>query len=144
MPRARVPGTHRRYGGVFIVMVGPDGVGKTTAASTVGELYPGTSRYFHFRPPASGGLMLLSDLDRDGPPMEKNNDPVWPPLGWARLAVAFVRFWWGYLATVRPALRQGDLVIGDRWAYPYLVQPRAVRFGGPERLARSACATTAA
>ena len=122
------------------MMVGPDGVGKTTAARNVAALYPGTSRYFHFRPPTRGRLLSLSDLEGAGQPMAKNDDPVWPPMGWLRLAVAFVRFWSGYLATVRPALRRGDLVIGDRWAYPYIVQPTAVRFGGPERLARIALA----
>ena len=43
----------------------------------------------------------------------------------------------GYLATVRPALKQGWLIVGDRWMYGYLVQPHALKFQGPDALARA-------
>jgi thymidylate kinase len=43
----------------------------------------------------------------------------------------------GYFNTIRPALKRNCLVVGDRWMYGYLVQPDALRFGGPERLARA-------
>jgi thymidylate kinase len=43
----------------------------------------------------------------------------------------------GYLTTVRPALNQRWLIIGDRWMYGYVVQPDALRFHGPEVLARA-------
>jgi thymidylate kinase len=43
----------------------------------------------------------------------------------------------GYLGTVRPALNRSCLVIGDRWMYGYLVQPHALRFHGPDVLARA-------
>ena len=48
-----------------------------------------------------------------------------------------MRCWGGYLSTVRPALKRGSLVIGDRWMYGYLVQPDALRFRGPDFLART-------
>lgn len=44
----------------------------------------------------------------------------------------------GYLVRIRPAVRQGALVMGDRWAYGYLVQPRALKFYGPVWMARLA------
>lgn len=138
--RTSIRRAQRKARGVFVVLVGPDGVGKTTAASAVGGLHAGMVRYFHFRPPVLGSLCHASDVERQPPPMEKADKVVWRPIGWARLAVAFVRFWLGYLVTVRPALARGELVIGDRWAYPYLVQPTAVRFGGPEGMARVALA----
>ena len=47
------------------------------------------------------------------------------------------RCWGGYLRTVRPALKRGWLVIGDRWMYGYLVQPAALKFHGPDLLARA-------
>jgi thymidylate kinase len=43
----------------------------------------------------------------------------------------------GYLATVRPALKQGWLIVGDRWMYGYIVQPYALKFQGPDALARA-------
>jgi hypothetical protein len=43
----------------------------------------------------------------------------------------------GYLTTVRPALNRSWLIIGDRWMYGYVVQPDALRFHGPEALARA-------
>jgi hypothetical protein len=38
---------------------------------------------------------------------------------------------------VRPAVKRNWLVVGDRWMYGYLVQPTAVKFYGPELLART-------
>jgi len=43
----------------------------------------------------------------------------------------------GYLKTVRPALKRSWLVVGDRWMYGYLVQPYALKFYGPNVLARA-------
>jgi hypothetical protein len=59
-------------------------------------------------------------------------------LGWVRLLRNLVRFWAGYLVSVRPAVRNGSLVVGDRWAYGYVVQPLALKFYGPPGLARLA------
>ena len=55
-----------------------------------------------------------------------------------RLGVNVVRFWLGYLATLQPVLRRGGLVVGDRWAYGYLVEPQALRFAGSSSVARLA------
>ena len=41
------------------------------------------------------------------------------------------------MRTVRPALKSKWLVIGDRWLYGYIVQPYALKFHGPEALARA-------
>jgi thymidylate kinase len=59
-------------------------------------------------------------------------------LGWVRLLRNLVRFWAGYLVSVRPAVQNGSLVVGDRWAYGYVVQPLALKFYGPPGLARLA------
>jgi thymidylate kinase len=55
-----------------------------------------------------------------------------------RLGVNVLRFWLGYLATIKPILRRGGLVVGDRWAYGYLVEPSALRFAGSRSVARLA------
>ena len=116
-----------------MVLVGPDGVGKSGLASALLEMTPAPSCYFHFRPPLRKPLLTRVPEE---PPKAKNRESTWPPLGWVRLGIARVRFWAGYLRVVRPAIRRGALVVGDRWAYGYLVQPRALRYGGPRWLAR--------
>jgi thymidylate kinase len=55
-----------------------------------------------------------------------------------RLLRNFILFWFGYLTSVGPTLRSGDDVVGDRWAYGYLVQPTSLKFSGPDWLARFA------
>jgi thymidylate kinase len=122
--------------GAFVVVVGPDGVGKSGLARSLLELAPAECGYFHFRPPIGNPLRGDVPLDESPPPKNRTRPSV--PLGWVRLGVGFVRFWVGHLATVLPAVRRGSLVVGDRWAYGYLVQPRALRYGGPSRLARYA------
>jgi hypothetical protein len=126
-----------RSRGRFIVLVGPDGVGKSTVAHALLEKADDPVGYFHFRPPPFSRLRPAAP---DTPPEPKNLVPPNPAMGWLRLAAAVVRFWLGYLTTVRPALGRGQLVVGDRWAYGYLVQPIPLRFGGPDWLARVAIA----
>jgi thymidylate kinase len=58
-------------------------------------------------------------------------------LGWIRIVRNAVRCWLGYVNSVRPALKRGLLVVGDRWMYGYVVQPDAMKFHGPDRLARA-------
>jgi len=62
-------------------------------------------------------------------------------LGVVRISRNYIRFWLGYLFKVRPALGRGSLVIADRWAYGYIVQPHALKFFGPRWLARSVVAS---
>jgi thymidylate kinase len=119
--------------GAFVVVVGPDGVGKSGLAQALIEMAPGESGYFHFRPPTRGPLHRGVPIETQ--PATKNRRKPSIPLGWVRLTVAFVRFWAGYMSSVRPMLEHGGLVIGDRWAYGYLVQPLALRYGGPPWLA---------
>ena len=58
-------------------------------------------------------------------------------LGWIRLVRNAVRCWLGYVKSVRPALKRGLLIVGDRWMYGYVIQPDAMKFYGPDRLARA-------
>ncbi len=120
--------------GGFVVIVGPDGVGKTTLAGVLIRYFGGPTGYFHFIPP----------LGRVSPTPPRNSRPLpkvdadargFAPLGWFRLARNFGRFWAGYFLSVRPMVRRGGLVVGDRGLYGYVVQPRDLRFFGPARLA---------
>lgn len=123
--------------GCFAVVVGPDGVGKTTFSSALLALQGDSGRYFHFRPPVKGGLHRVIP---ETAAMPKHQSPVFAPAGWLRLAVAVPRFWLGFLASVLPELRRGGFVLADRWAFGYLAQPLSLRFAGPAGLARVALA----
>lgn len=121
--------------GRLVILVGPDGVGKTTIARGLIACREPHAAYFHFLPPVLGPLP--TDPGPLAPPPPKARGRASRVLGWMRLSRNAARCWAGYLGTVRPALRRGWLVVGDRWMYGYLVQPHALKFSGPQRLARA-------
>ena len=129
--RRRGRGRTVRSAGGFVVLVGPDGVGKTSTAASLIRQFEGPTHYFHFRPSAKGGNepdpghVTLRAARRQPGRMES----------FMRLGVNVFRFWLGYLATIKPVLRRGGLVVGDRWAYGYLVQPEVLRYTGPRNAA---------
>lgn len=122
--------------GRLIILVGPDGVGKTTIARAVIEHYPGPAAYFHFLPPVCGPLARAPAPDSTLRPAKAGPGGS-RLLGWIRLLRNATRCWAGYVSTVRPALNRRWLVVGDRWMYGYLVQPDALKFRGPGLLART-------
>lgn len=131
-PAERFPGR-----GAFVVVVGPDGVGKTSVARALLRGYEGPTGYFHFLPPFFGRL-APGPPDVDRPQVSKGAPQGSRLLGWLRLARTMLRCWLGYCVCLRPALSRGALVVGDRWAYGYVVQPRALRYYGPRSLAKLA------
>ncbi|HUP17799.1 MAG TPA: hypothetical protein VM848_17350 [Acidimicrobiia bacterium] len=122
--------------GAFVVVIGPDGVGKTSLAARLIADHGAPTMYLHFRP--SLRTPPPSSPIEAGIPPPKQNDPGPRPLGWLRLARSVGMFWLGYLRWIRPALARGTLVVGDRWFYGYVGQPVALGFGGPPWLARLA------
>jgi energy-coupling factor transporter ATP-binding protein EcfA2 len=133
---------HGSRRGRFVVIVGPDGVGKTTLAAELLRSWPGERGYFHFRPPIRGPLP--PHAPEGGGLVAAKPDPAANGsrlLGWVRLLRNLALFGAGHLFSIRPALRRGALVVGDRWAYPYLAAPAQVHYYGPEWLARSVVCT---
>jgi thymidylate kinase len=119
--------------GAFVVLVGPDGVGKTSVARALVDMYDGTTGYFHFRPPFWSSLPArpedVAPVPRSKPEIDGSK-----LLGWCRIIWSLVAFWGGFLARVRPAVRSGRLVVGDRWGYGYYAQPHGLKFYGPRWL----------
>lgn len=120
--------------GSFVVLVGPDGSGKTTLAKALLDRAGESGRYFHFIPTP------LNTLERypseDGQLVEKNREHGSRILGLLRIGRTWLRAWISYVLSIRPAVRAGSLVVGDRWLYGYLVQPLALKFYGPRWFAR--------
>jgi thymidylate kinase len=120
--------------GALIILIGPDGVGKTTVARALGAAYGGPSGYFHFVPPI--GARLSAEPPDSAPHLGKGRPGGSRLLGCARLLRNVARFWLAYVIRVRPAMAKGTLVIGDRGMFGYLVQPHALKFYGPSSFAR--------
>jgi thymidylate kinase len=119
--------------GLFLIALGPDGVGKSTVlAGVVENLKPAFREiyFFHYRP----------RLGR------RPTTPVTSPhavaprgriLSIARLLLLFCQFWIGYLV-VRPKLARSGLVIFDRYFQDLLVDHWRYRYSGPKWLLRLA------
>lgn len=119
--------------GRFVVLVGPDGVGKTSLARNLVDDHGPPTLYVHFRPHP---LRRPPSAPTDGPSPPKRSGEANIVMGWLRLARSLAYGWLGYWRWVVPALKRGALVVGDRWLYGYVGQPKALGFAGPAGLAR--------
>ena len=129
----RSPLLARPSRGAFLVVAGPDGAGKTTLARAVLARVGNRGRYFHFIP--SPVNTLQQSLSYDPLLVEKNREDGSRVLGLLRIGRNLVRAWISYVMSIRPAVRSGSVVVGDRWLYGYVVQPLALKFYGPEWVA---------
>lgn len=122
------------------MLIGPDGVGKTTLAAELAQLAtPRAFGYFHFRP--NGGFIQpepgrVENVKRSEVPTAA--PPAAVVAGWMRVLAAVPRFWWAYVRWIRPAIRSGGIVVGDRWVYGYCVDPESLAFFGPSWVGRLA------
>jgi len=137
--RALAPtGKVRTGAGAFVVMVGPDGVGKTSVAHALIALHGGSTGYFHFLPSIWSALAPAPPDNEGAPAVQKAGLSGWRVVGCFRLASSAARAWLAHAVRVQPAVRSGKLVVADRWIYGYVVQPAALRFYGPSWLALAA------
>jgi thymidylate kinase len=121
--------------GIFMVILGPDGVGKSTlVGGVIEQLGPAFRRHrvFHWRP------MLIAPQDETG---ILTTDPhaVSPrgQLGSAlRLLGFFADYWLGYLVITRRLVARSGLVVFDRYFNDILIDSRRYRYGGPAWLPR--------
>jgi thymidylate kinase len=121
--------------GMFLVILGPDGVGKSTlVGQLVEKLGPAFRRHkvFHFRP-----QLIKPEVETGLPATDPHGDPVRGTVGSvSRLAGLFVDFWAGHIAVTRPLLARSGLVIFDRYFHDIMIDSRRYRYGGPLWLVR--------
>jgi thymidylate kinase len=120
--------------GLFVVVLGPDGVGKSTVidhlVQTVGPVFK-RHGIFHWRP------MLLWRRKTARPTTQPHSHP--PHRSWwssARLVAHLLDYWFGYWLVIRPLLARVGLVLFDRYFDDILIDPRRYRYGGPLWLVR--------
>ena len=122
--------------GCFIVLMGPDGAGKSTVSAAIEGYAKGFTQLvhkFHWRPgllPKPGKNNKSSD--------QKISDPAAPPLppeeftygtfmSLIRYLYYMIDFIFGYWLIIRPARKKGALIIGERWYFDVIINP--VRYG---------------
>jgi len=119
-----------RPSGLHIVILGPDGVGKSTLISQLMLPCFRQSRQFHFRPGVLGKKTSATvSQPHTQPPRSTFSS-------WAKILYYFADHWVGYLSRVFPAKVRRDLVIFDRSFEDVMVDPRRYRLSGSSSLAR--------
>lgn len=124
--------------GLWIVILGPDGSGKTTISEAYRErlstlFTPAYQRHLHWRPrwlPAPGSLA------GGGAEPTMVTEPHLKPLRGKPSSVFRLLYFWldyvlGHWIRVRPLLARGGLVTFDRYYQDFLVDPRRYRLDVP-------------
>ena len=121
--------------GLSLVLLGPDGVGKSTLVSgmmtSLAPLFSG-EHVSHWRP----GVVIPI---RDGDKSEANphDDPPRSAFVSTLYLLGFcLDFWVGHAVRIRPQLTQSKFVIFDRYYYDLLVDQVRYRYSGSEWLLR--------
>jgi thymidylate kinase len=117
--------------GVHVVLLGPDGAGKSTTCSALGDA---------LAPAFRGAGVTVNHL---GPALFRGARAGFPvTIPHSRPARSFIgslakaAYWvldytLGYYVKIRPALARSTLVLFDRYFVDALIDPRRYRYGGP-------------
>lgn len=135
----------RKHGeGAFIVIVGLDGAGKTTFARNICALAAESARfrsvrYFHWIPPLFGPRRFPFPAFRETPRKKATRCSLTnTALSVLRLLKNVTLANLSYCAHIAPPVRQGELVLVDRFFYNYWLDPASVRYAGPAWLLAAA------
>jgi thymidylate kinase len=116
--------------GLHIVILGPDGVGKSTLISQLGLACFRQVAQFHFRP---GVLGMRASATVSQPHAQPPRSTV---SSLAKIFYYFADHWTGYMLRTFPAKVRRELVIFDRSFEDVMVDPRRYRLAGSSSLAR--------
>jgi GTPase SAR1 family protein len=128
------PGRHHH--GLFLLLVGPDGSGKSSLASRLAELSREAgrpARHMHWRP---GVLPQRASLtgrapDSSSPHARKPNGALVSVL---RVVYYWIDFFLGLHLRVQPIRARGGFVVIERGWWDFAVDPRRYRLTGTQRL----------
>jgi thymidylate kinase len=122
--------------GIMIALLGPDGCGKSSVIAGLTEDWTANGRTvttMHFRPRLDQRGSATNDTTVTDPHGQ-------PPRGTvasaAKLAFYLMDYLLGHPVVVRPRIRNGEIVLADRYFPDLLVDPRRYRYGGPTWLPR--------
>lgn len=133
--------------GLFLALLGPDGVGKSTITAHIKKelatLFPDQCE-FHWRPqflmprpqdPRSGDrngrLQEMFSQNRHGDP------PRGALISTMRLLGVMLDYWMGYFREIRYRLTRSGLVVFDRYYHDILVDSVRYRYGGSKWILRA-------
>ena len=123
--------------GLFCVLVGLDGSGKTTLGrnlcdlTVLGNRFSGV-RYYHWRPKVFRQVEWPLPEFKDTPRKPRlAPNPVNTALSTFRIARNGLLAWIAWRWRVRPLVKQGYLVLVDRYFYNYHLDPASVKFSAP-------------
>lgn len=146
VPRGSEIVVSTRQRGAFAAVLGPDGSGKTTVATNIGEVCRSDGigfGYVHWRPSLrQAPHPSVPRQEGHPPPKQRRPDQLGISeklLSIARLLRSVLVFNMYFVLRVAPMVRSGSVVIADRWVFNYLVQPDSVRYYASHALALLAC-----
>lgn len=122
--------------GLFVVVLGPDGSGKSSvmarAIPEVEGAFRKSARY-HLKP----GVLRSNTKAGVNVPDPHSKPPRGSITSMLKLAYMAADYWIGYAFKVRPQLVRSTLVVFDRYYHDLLVDPQRYRYGGPKWYARA-------
>jgi thymidylate kinase len=120
--------------GCFVVILGPDGSGKSSVISALRQRFCGARSLiptysFHWRPTIGNQRIRHVDAPHSLPPRGTAFSIV-------KMLYLLVTFYIGYIARVFRWRHRGGVVLADRYFHDILCDPKRYRFAGPFSLAR--------
>ena len=123
--------------GLFIAVEGADGVGKSTVLKLLLPKLMEPGRYkgilfFHWKP--TKGNLNEGGIPETVPHDPRGSKPRGRLMSFVYLCYHWLSFFVGYFKNIAPALRDGKLVIADRYTYDILLDPLRFRLNLPRWL----------